>query len=100
MSALKLYEVKSPHSCEDSSWHVVAATAEEAADLYAKAARSGEISVDLEEISDGGKLAVTRIAEMSRGPGLIPWEDTLEVIIRLEELPAWTGVEPVATPGP
>ena len=98
MTDMKFYEVKAPSTLEDSAWNVVAESPDQAAAFYVKAALAEEISVDLEEIADGGTLRVTRLVAMGRGPGLVPWEDTAEVIFRLADLPDWRA--PDALPAP
>lgn len=89
MSDLKIYLVCAANTLEDSSWHVVAEDHDAAAEAYVKAALEEHISVDIEDIAEGGFLIVNRISDMSRGPGIIDWEDTAEINIMLESVPAW-----------
>lgn len=86
-----LFLVDVPGSAEDSTWFVVAANAQDAADRYLRAARAETICVDEDEMEDLGTLRVIPVPRRDDyAPGPVPWDPDAMTRIPVSALPGWT----------
>lgn len=85
------HSIRIPQSAENTEYFVDAETPAEAADLFVQAIVDEAISVDCAELFDARRVEVTRLPPVGQNARVVNWEETADVLITLDDIPAFSA---------